>query len=97
VGFTVAFVINDTDFNFDDGSEGLLSQLQEEESRPYCNFYCFLVVMRYDFWSCKTKTFFFLFGKEDIPLHHAILIHVLSMQFFFKIFLLLPTCDCVFL
>jgi hypothetical protein len=36
---TVTFAINDT--VFDDGSEGLLSQLQEEENRPYCKFYCF--------------------------------------------------------
>ena len=39
---TAVFATNDTDFNFDDGSEGLLSQLQEEESRTYCNFYCSL-------------------------------------------------------
>jgi hypothetical protein len=38
---TVTLATNDTDFNFDDGSQGLLSQLQEEGSRPYCNFYCF--------------------------------------------------------
>jgi len=35
---TVTFAINDTVFV--DGSVGLLSQLQEEERRPYCNFYC---------------------------------------------------------
>ena len=59
VTIAVTFATNDADFNFDDGSEGLLSQLQEEESSTYCNLDCFfLMLMEYNFWSCKTKTFF---------------------------------------
>jgi hypothetical protein len=64
---TVMFATNDTDFNFDDGSESLLSQLQEEESRPYCNF---------DFYTVHSATYALLLNLEEFKIYIKVHINI---------------------